>query len=227
MKIALVWYGRQGKKYVHYFSRHNRTLDIFTRSGTNGSWMMHGFDPLAYSLIIVAIYPITSQEIEIRKILQSGFSWYLLIEKPIAEDLVLLKTLVDRKKTIFFIDEAYTPHHTPDLSLDPIEVKVTSHFHDDKDNVCEHALGMWLMVSNFWDIISRMHVVFSQGAYWYSVSQCHQNILEYVHGVLKINNIHHQFWFDLILSTLLCHIQDEWYLMTIRKNYLLLRIHLL
>jgi hypothetical protein len=60
----------------------------------------------------------------IQYIIEAGFKGYLIIEKPITYSIEILKILEKRKKTVFFIDEAYASENTHTIINQVIDIKV-------------------------------------------------------------------------------------------------------
>jgi hypothetical protein len=147
MNIALLWYGKQGKKHAQFWMKHWIKLEIFTRSWKEETHNIWEFIPDRYAIIICAIYPIEQQTILIQKILDSGYNWYLIIEKPVTLDMDLLYVLSERERTIFFIDEAYIDTGCDLNASEIFEIQTTSALPHEKSAVQEHAIGILLRSS--------------------------------------------------------------------------------
>lgn len=222
IQVAILWYWNQWKKHAYFWRNIWVEPIIFTRIASENNLSIEALIPADYNIIICAIYPLDEQTRILNHILHKEYSGYLIIEKPITFSKKLLEILVNRNKTIFFIDEAYV--HI-DIDIRKIyEIKTTSYMPDDALSVQEHAIGYTLR-SSMW-MLSYRHIDTSHAL---STELCYTlttdtGIIRSVNGVISLDWVWVPFSFDMVYMYILCHISDDEMMGTIRSNYLNFRL---
>ena len=217
MNIAVLWFGRQGKKHAHLWSQLGYCPVIFTRHHTQMTLSIDLFQPTEYSIIIVAISPLEEQDRMIEWIFKENYEGYLIIEKPVTHNLSLLEKLKNRKKTVFFIDEAYLP-----LSITwifPLKIFTICPLKESHISIQEHAIWLFLPQSMNRDFYACIEYACWVGEDMSYVIETNKWKFEFMSKKLFFNWNNIKFNFYYVYMNLIWMMKDEARLKNIRENY--------
>lgn len=167
-KVLIIWPWKQGKKYINYFS--NSWYIIYTVSKKNTpqdaliykNSLYTDFkkstkkDLEAYSYIIVSVAPILEQEKVINDLLELNLNNKIIIEKPIAKDIEVIKKVSKSKNTFLFIDELILS--TKIIKHPPQKVDIFASTYD----VFDHAIWIFL----WQDLSNTIIKIHTTRKYW-------------------------------------------------------------
>ncbi len=222
MQVAILWYWRQWKKHAHFWRHIWVEPTIFTRTAWENRSSIEELSPEKYAIVVCAIAPLDQQTKILNQILDTGYSWYLIIEKPITFSKELLEALVLRERTIFFIDEAYLCIENHILSqADTINISCP---YPDQINVLEHVVAPFLRYDDCWSILDSISILYTESEdIYFDFSSSGNKTIFYQNWRWYIPQSQIEYDFDTAYSHLLRSIQDTILLQKIRDNYLLLR----
>ncbi len=223
VQVAILWYWNQWKKHAHFWRHIGVEPTIFTRTASEDSSSISEFFSENYTIVVCAISPLDEQTKILSKILISWYLWYLIIEKPITFSKKLLETLVNRERTIFFIDEAYIDIG---ISIQKIsEIKTISYVPDDALSMQEHAV--WYSLRSHIGILSYENIRTSH-IFWeeqYFCLKTDAGIIESMNGVISLDGQILSSSFDIVYTYILYHISNRDMMSRIRSNYLNFRLN--
>ena len=165
-KVLIFWSGKQGKKYIKYFSQFKLKIDI-----VNKTWILKGneikniylFDDLVknallnlntFDLIVVAVFPYNEQTKVVKYLIENNIDTKIIIEKPITNDYLLLDKLYKNENITFFIDEVYFSRLFIWKKITEFKIKVDI----SNTEILEHALWFFLLNVNFKNILSNLEI---------------------------------------------------------------------
>lgn len=153
-KVLIIWPGKQGKKYIHYFLQKWYIIDLVSRSVSYqnpsinkhfSSQHLQNFwikELHEYTYIVISVAPIKEQEKIIEQILTFDYNWKIIIEKPIASDHNILKKVCKNENVFVFIDELILKNIIPWTYSN---INIFAYNYD----VFDHAIWMFLESEKF------------------------------------------------------------------------------
>ena len=234
-----IWF--QWKKHINYFINNWYVVDWVTRTWSrslNTIRQIYLYQDLIdmesdffnkFDVIVIAVHPIDEQEKVVNLVLKSQFTWKVIVEKPVVQDMQLMKKISLLENFYFFFDECILSLLYKKVFIEIKELKILLYDKQDYINIFEHAISPFLSYEEFWDILKVTTLEFwktktkEKGMRYCIISQKHYIIFDKWKIFLNWRHIK-----DIEFGLSLSHIMNLTYSenLLIKSNFCLSRLHI-
>lgn len=168
-KILIFWLGKQWYKYYNYFYRLWYDISSVTKTWINNKkldlkdiYSFSDFKSIAdsnflnqFKYIIISVFPYFEQDKVILFIWDYKLKSVVIVEKPISDNLPIIKPLINKDNYTFFIDEVYFSFFLlKETEINKINIFVNK---TDKD-ILEHSLWCFLLRKDFLYLLPKINI---------------------------------------------------------------------
>lgn len=247
-KVLIFWIWFQWTKYINYFLNKWYLIDWVSKTwinknniyGLNSLYKSDIFfsnlceNTLNYDFIILSITPGSDLDNIINFLLDSNFTWIIIIEKPVSYDLNLLEKLYSKNNVYFFIDELILNENYKKIFNKWYEKIIFYLFSDNKENhtpILEHIFWWYLLNEDFNIILSNIKISFNKSLFhnnklFYKIHYKDKYLLSFDSWNIKLNGnfiFNLNFWKSLEFILWLNLSDNQIY----KKNFIYLRKYLI
>lgn len=163
-RVLVFWLWFQWKKYVNYFKS-----KWFIVDWVNKSWLtdlklnLFSFDEIKkkdksfffeYEYVIVCIKPTFEQDNVINLLIELELENKIIIEKPVTNDLLMFKKLLNLESVSFFLDEIVLWNIFKQQEIKDVVISLPNWDID----MLEHIMGVFILNKDFINILKEIKI---------------------------------------------------------------------